>query len=133
MVSIFSRIIAREIPSYIVYEDDQFFAFLDIHPLHLGHTLLVPKKEIGNILEMDDLLYTEMMMVAKNILGPAIQKATNCVRVGYSVEGFWVPDHVHLHLIPLMQIGDMDPSKAHTESPENMAAMAEKIHNSLPV
>jgi histidine triad (HIT) family protein len=133
MVSIFSRIIGGEIPSYKVYEDEQFFAFLDIHPLHLGHTLLVPKKEIGNILEMDDLLYTEMMMVAKNILGPAIQKATNCTRVGYSVEGFGVPDHVHLHLIPLIQLGDLDPSKAHTETAENMAAMAEKIRNSIPV
>jgi histidine triad (HIT) family protein len=133
MVSIFSRIIAGEIPSYKVYEDEQFFAFLDIHPLHLGHTLLVPKKEIGNILEMENLLYTEMMMVAKNILGPAIQKATNCARIGYSVEGFGVPDHVHLHLIPLMGLGDLDPSKAHTETPENMAAMAEKIRNYIPV
>lgn len=133
MVSIFSRIIAGEIPSHKVYEDEQFFAFLDIHPLQLGHTLLVPKKEIGNILEMDDLLYTELMMVAKNILGPAIQKATNCVRIGYSVEGLGVPDHVHLHLIPLMQLGDMDPSKAHSEAPENMVAMAEKIRNSISV
>jgi histidine triad (HIT) family protein len=133
MVSIFSRIIAGEIPSYTVYEDEQFFAFLDIHPLHLGHTLLVPKKEIGNILEMDDLLYTEMMIVAKNLLGPAIQKATNCARIGYSVEGFWVPDHAHLHLIPLMQLGDMDPSKSHSETPENMTAMAEKIRNSISV
>jgi len=133
MVSIFSRIIAGEIPSYTVYEDEQFFAFLDIHPLRLGHTLLVPKKEVGNILEMDDLLYTEMMIVAKNIIGPAIQKATDCARIGYSVEGFGVPDHVHLHLIPLTGLGDLDPSKAHTETPENMTAMAEKIRNSIPV
>ena len=133
MVSIFSRIIAGEIPSYKVYEDEQFFAFLDIHPLHLGHTLLVPKKEVGNILEMDDLLYTEMMIVAKNILWPAIQKATNCARIGYSVEGFGVPDHVHLHLIPLMQLGDLDPSKAHTETTEKMEQTAEKIRNSIPV
>jgi histidine triad (HIT) family protein len=133
MTSIFSRIIGGEIPCYKVYEDDQFFAFLDIHPLHLWHTLLVPKKQIGNILDMDDLLYTEMMMVAKNMLGPAIQKATNCLRIGYSVEGFWVPDHAHLHIIPLMQLGDLDPSKAHTETPEDMTMMAEKIRNSLPV
>lgn len=133
MASIFSRIIAGEIPSYKVYEDDQFFAFLDIHPLHLGHTLLVPKKEIGDVLRMDDLLYTEMMIIAKNILWPAIQQATNCARIGYSIEWFGVPDHVHLHLIPLMQLGDMDPSEAHTESPENMTAIAEKIRNSLPV
>ena len=86
MASIFSRIIAGEIPSYKVYEDDQFFAFLAIHPLHLGHTLLVPKKEIGDVLNMDDLLYTEMMIAAKNILGPAIQQATNCARIGYSIE-----------------------------------------------
>lgn len=67
------------------------------------------------------------MLTAKNIIGPAIQKATNCARIGYSVEGFGVPDHVHLHLIPLNQIGDLDPAKAHTEDAQNMQMMAGKI------
>lgn len=129
MTSIFTRIIAGEIPSYKVYEDEYLFAFLDIHPLHLGHTLVVPKVEIWHILDMDDTLYTHLMLTAKNIIGPAIQKATNCARLGYSVEGFGVPDHVHLHLIPLNEIGDLDPAKAHTESAENMEMVAEKIRN----
>jgi len=129
MVSIFSRIITGEIPAEKVYEDAQLCAFLDIYPLHLGHVLVVPKKEIGNILELDDALYTHLMLVAKNIIWPAIQRATNCVRIAYSVEGFGVPDHAHLHLIPLMQKGDLDPAKAHEESEENIALMAEKIRN----
>ncbi len=78
---------------------------------------------------MDNELYTHLMLTAKNIIGPAIQKATNCARIGYSVEGFGVPDHVHLHLIPLNEIGDLDPAKAHTESAENMEMVAEKIRN----
>ncbi len=131
MASIFTRIIAGGIPSYKVYEDEFIFAFLDIHPLHLGHTLVVPKKEVWNILAMDDALYTHLMLTAKNVIGPAIQKATNCARIGYSVEGFGVPDHVHLHLIPLNEIGDLDPAKAHTESAENMEMMAGEIRANI--
>ncbi len=76
---------------------------------------------------MDDTLYTHLMLTAKNIIGPAIQKATNCARLGYSVEGFGVPDHVHLHLIPLNEIGDLDPAKAHTEEAGEMLKIAEAI------
>ncbi|MBP7806728.1 HIT family protein [Candidatus Gracilibacteria bacterium] len=127
MPSIFTRIIAGEIPSYKVYEDEYLYAFLDIRPLHLGHTLVVPKVETGSILDMDDALYTHLMLTAKNIIGPAIQKSTNCVRIGYSVEGFGVPDHIHLHLIPLNQAGDLDPAKGHIEEPEKMIKIAENI------
>lgn len=127
MTSIFTRIITGEISSYKVYEDEYVFAFLDIHPLHLGHTLVVPKKEVWHILDMDNELYTHLMLTAKNIIGPAIQKATNCARIGYSVEWFGIPDHIHLHLIPLNQTGDLDPAKAHTESAEEMEMMAGKI------
>lgn len=80
---------------------------------------------------MDDTLYTHLMLTAKNIIGPAIQKATNCARLGYSVEGFGVPDHVHLHLIPLNEIGDLDPAKAHTESAENMEMVAGRIRANI--
>ncbi len=80
---------------------------------------------------MDNALYTHLMLTAKNIIGPAIQKATNCARIGYSVEGFGVPDHIHLHLIPLNQIGDLDLAKAHTESAEEMERMAGKIRANI--
>lgn len=131
MPSLFSRIIAGEIPSYKIYEDETIYAFLDIHPIQLGHILVVPKAEIGDILDMSDDAVTELMLTAKNIIAPALKKATNCERVGFSVEGLGIKDHMHLHLIPLYVLGDFDPAKAHTETPENMTMMAEKIRNSL--
>ena len=131
MPSIFTRIIAGDIPSYKIYEDDILYAFLDIHPLHLGHTLVVPKMEIGSILDVEDAVYNHLMLTAKHILAPAIKRATGCVRIGFSVEGFGVPDHVHLHLIPLSTAGDMDPSKAHTESTERMESIQSRITSEL--
>lgn len=131
MSSLFSKIIAGEIPSYKVYEDDSLYAFLDIHPLHLGHTLVVPKQEIGNMLDTDDELFKKLMLTAKNIIAPAIQKATQAPRIGFIVEGMGVPDHAHLHLVPLFQAGDLDSRNAHTESSENMASIAEKIQSFL--
>lgn len=127
MTSIFSRIIAGDIPSYKVFEDDIVYAFLDIHPMHLGHLIVVPKEEIGSVLDLPDDIYVHLMLTAKNTLGPALHRATKCARVGYAIEGFGVPDHMHLHLIPLFQDGDFDPGNAHTESPENMQIIAEKI------
>lgn len=127
MSSLFSRIIAGEIPAEKVYEDAEIYAFLDIRPHNLGHTLVVPKKEISDILDIDDALYTYLMLAAKNIIGPAIKEATGCMRIGYVVEGFGVPDHAHIHLIPLFQGGDLHPEKAHSESPEAMHNIAERI------
>lgn len=86
MSSIFSRIIQGEIPSYTVYSDEYVYAFLTIAPHTLGHTLLVPRDEIGNILDVSDDIYSHLMLVAKNILAPAIQRATYCERVGFLVE-----------------------------------------------
>lgn len=131
MPSIFTRIINREIPSYTIYEDDKLYAFLTIEPFTLGHTLVVPKEEIGDVLNISDDLMTHLSTVAKNIVGPAIKRATNCVRVGFLIEGFGVSDHMHLHLIPLNTAGDMYPQKAHKESPENMMAIADKIRGEI--
>ena len=132
MPSLFSRIIAGEIPSYKIYEDEKLYAFLDINPVQLGHVLVVPKEEIGDILDMDDSILSYLMVTAKNIIAPAIKQATNCVRVWFLVEWLWVSDHMHLHLIPLQNIGDLNPEKAHTETSENMVAIAEKLHTFLP-
>ena len=103
------------------------YAFLDIHPIQLGHVLVVPKEEIGDILDMSDESLSFMILTAKNIIAPALKKATQCERVGFSVEGLGVKDHMHLHLIPLCHIGDFNPEKAHEETPENMDMICKKI------
>lgn len=105
MATIFSRIIAGEIPCYKVAESDKFFAFLDINPLVKGHTLVVPKKEVDYIFELDDAELGEMMIFAKKV-AKAIELAVPCVRVGVSVIGLEVP-HAHIHLIPINKESDM--------------------------
>ncbi len=105
MATIFSRIIAGEIPCYKVAESDKFFAFLDINPLVKGHTLVVPKKEVDYIFELDDAELGEMMIFAKKV-AKAIEQAVPCVRVGVSVIGLEVP-HAHIHLIPINKESDM--------------------------
>ena len=105
MATIFSRIITGEIPCYKVAESDKFFAFLDINPLVKGHTLVVPKKEVDYIFELDDAELGEMMIFAKKV-AKAIEQAVPCVRVGVSVIGLEVP-HAHIHLIPINKESDM--------------------------
>lgn len=105
MATIFSRIIAGEIPCYKVAESDKFFAFLDINPLVKGHTLVVPKKEVDYIFELDDAELGEMMIFAKKV-AKAIEQTVPCVRVGVSVIGLEVP-HAHIHLIPINKESDM--------------------------
>jgi len=106
MASIFTKIINGEIPSYKVAESEHFYAFLDIFPLKKGHTLVVPKKEIDYIFDIEDSLLKEYIAFAKKV-GIAIKKAIPCKRVGMSVIGLEVP-HAHIHLIPLDEIGDMN-------------------------
>lgn len=129
MPSLFTKIIQWEIPSYRVYEDNLLYAFLTIEPHRLGHTLVVPKMEIGDILDLPDDIYIHMMDVSKNILSPALKKATLALRIWFLIEGFGITDHAHLHLIPLMESGDMNTAMAHTETPENMTLIAEKIRS----
>lgn len=105
-MTIFSKIIAGDIPSYKIAEDDRFFAFLDISPLVKGHTLVVPKAEIDKIFDLDDDLLAEGILFAKKI-GKAIEKAFDCNRCGISVVGLEVP-HAHIHLIPINSARDMN-------------------------
>ncbi len=105
MATIFSRIIAGEIPSYRLAEDDRFYAFLDINPMQPGHTLVVPKQETDYLFDLDDALLADMMLFAKRV-AKAIEKAVACRRVGVMVIGLEVP-HAHIHLIPIQQEGDM--------------------------
>lgn len=105
MATIFSKIIAGEIPSYKIAEDENFFAFLDINPLVKGHTLVIPKKEIDYIFDLSDEDLANMHVFSKKV-ARAIEKAIPCQRVGVSVIGMEVP-HAHIHLIPINKESDM--------------------------
>lgn len=125
-MTIFSRIIAGEIPCYKIAEDDRFFAFLDINPVNWGHTLVVPKKETDYIFDIDDDELAAMMLFAKRV-ARAIREAMPCRKVGVTVLGLEVP-HAHIHLVPLRQEGDMDFSnKISDPDPEKMKQIAEAI------
>ena len=106
MATIFSRIINGEIPCYKIAENDKFFAFLDINPLMKGHTLVIPKKEVDYIFDIDDNDLAEMMVFAKQI-ATKIKDVIPCVKVGVAVIGLEVP-HAHIHLVPMQKEGDLD-------------------------
>ena len=105
MASIFTKIISGEIPSYKIYEDENYLAFLDINPNTLGHTLCVPKKEVDQVFDLDDAALSGLMIFSKKVAN-ATKKAVVCKRVGISVIGLEVP-HVHVHLIPINIMDDM--------------------------
>lgn len=105
MTSIFSKIVAGEIPCHKVAEDEEFFAFLDINPVSAGHTLVIPKTEIDYIFDIDDSVLGRMMAFAKRV-AQAQEKVIPCKRVGLAVMGLEVP-HAHIHLIPIQKESDM--------------------------
>jgi len=109
MPTIFSRIVAGEIPSYKIYEDERYYAFLDIHPLARGHTLVIPKVETDYLFDLEDDLLGGMMVIAKKV-ARAIDKTMDCKRVGIAVLGLEVP-HAHIHLIPINSLYDIEFSK----------------------
>lgn len=109
MATIFSKIIAGEIPSYRIHEDEKFYAFLDINPLAQGHTLVIPKVETDYIFDLDDDLLASMMVFAKKV-ALAIDKTMECKRVGVAVLGLEVP-HAHIHLVPINDLHDIEFSR----------------------
>ena len=125
-MTIFSKIIAGDIPCYKVAENDKFFAFLDINPVNWGHTLVVPKKEIDYIFDIEDKDLGDMMVFAKKV-AKAIKKAIPCRKVGVTVLGLEVP-HAHIHLVPLQNEGDMDfKHKISDPDPDRMAKLVASI------
>ncbi len=106
MSSIFTKIIAGEIPCYKIAEDANFFAFLDINPNAKGHTLIIPKKEVNKLFDLDEVTYNGLMNFSRKV-AIALEKAVPCKRVGVSVIGLEVP-HVHVHLIPLNSMKNID-------------------------
>lgn len=105
MPTIFSKIVNGEIPSFKIFEDDKFYAFLDINPNAIGHTLCIPKIEVNRLFDLDDDTYSGLMNFSKKI-AKALKKAVDCDRIGVSVIGLEVP-HVHVHLIPINSMDDM--------------------------
>lgn len=128
-MSIFTKIISGEIPSYKIAENDDFYAFLDINPNAKGHTLVVPKKEVNRIFDLDATTYRNLMLYSREI-AIAIEKAIPCKRVGMTVIGLEVP-HVHVHLIPLNSMQDATfGNKVKLEDSE-FKAIAAKISENL--
>ena len=132
-MTIFTRIINGEIPSYNVAENEHFYAFLDINPLQKGHTLVVPKlaePEANYIFDLDDDLLSEMLVFSKQV-ARGIQGAIDCKRVGVAVIGLEVP-HVHMHLIPISKEGDMSFANPKMTLPaEEMAMIANSIAEAM--
>ncbi|WP_439555172.1 HIT family protein [Dyadobacter sp.] len=129
MASIFSKIVNGEIPAHKITENDDFLAFLDAFPIAKGHTLVIPKKEVDYLFDLDDATYTGLLLFAKNI-APALEKTVPCLRIGVSVIGLEVP-HVHIHLIPLNSMSDADFSKKISISQEELASLAAQIRENL--
>ena len=125
-MTIFTRIIKGEIPSYRIAEDDFFLAFLDINPLRRGHTLVIPKTETDQFFDLDEIYLSRILLFAKPI-AKAIEKSFPCNRCGITVIGLEVP-HAHMHLIPIDHINDMDFKKPKKKlSPEEFRDDQEKI------
>jgi histidine triad (HIT) family protein len=126
MASIFSKIVAGDIPAHKIAETDQFLAFLDIRPLAKGHTLVIPKQEIDYIFELEDELLAGLMTFAKRV-AKAIEKTVDCKRIGVAVVGLEVP-HTHVHLIPIDSVADMSFSRPSLQlEQKEFIALAEAI------
>lgn len=130
MTTIFSKIVRGEIPSHKVAENEQYLAFLDIRPLAKGHTLVIPKKEVDNVFDLDEQTYAGLWLFAQKV-ALAIGKTMPCERVGVAVIGLEVP-HAHIHLVPINGIYDIDFSKPKLElSPDEFQSIAQRISDAV--
>ncbi|TCO10727.1 HIT family protein [Natronoflexus pectinivorans] len=130
MASIFTKIINGEIPSFKIAEDERYLAFLDITPLAKGHTLIVPKKEVDYIFDLEDDLLQGMIVFSKKV-AKAIEKSIECKRIGIAVVGLEVP-HAHVHLVPLQTVADLSFSKPKLKlSNEEMEQIAAAIKENI--
>jgi histidine triad (HIT) family protein len=129
-MTIFSRIVAGEIPAYKVAESNDFLAFLDINPLAEGHVLVIPKKEVDYLFDLDDATYSGLQIFAK-IVAIAIKKAIPCNRIGVVVMGLEVP-HAHIHLVPMNHMSDLNFERPKLSfTPDEFKATADKISRAL--
>jgi histidine triad (HIT) family protein len=129
MASIFSKIVKGEISSFKIAETEEFLAFLDAFPVTRGHVLVIPKQEVDYLFDLEEELYTRLMLFARTIV-PALEKTVRCKRIGISVIGLEVP-HAHIHLLPLNSMADADFSKKIEISQSELADLAEQIKANL--
>tara|TARA_B100001287_G_scaffold173540_1_gene146205 strand:+ start:4693 stop:5082 length:390 start_codon:yes stop_codon:yes gene_type:complete len=129
MDSVFTKIIKKEISSFTVYEDTDVIAFLDINPVTMGHTLVVPKKQVDYIFDLDSDDYNKLWATTKKIAN-GLKKSVICRRIGISVVGFEVP-HCHIHLIPINTIRDMNFDNLYASNPSEMSDIAERIKKNI--
>ncbi|MCF8715487.1 HIT family protein [Joostella atrarenae] len=129
MASVFTKIISGEIPSYKIAEDENFYAFLDINPNAVGHTLCVPKKEVDKIFDLDEETYMGLMAFSRKV-AKALKKVIDCKRVGIAVVGLEVP-HTHVHLIPLNAMSEMTFQQKVKLSEEEFKDIAAKVSAAL--
>lgn len=130
MATIFGKILRGEIPCYKIDENDEFLAFLDLRPVNPGHTLVIPKKEVDYLFDLDNHLLTAILPFSKKVAS-AIKKTIPCKKVGVMVAGLEVP-HAHIHLIPILNsVHELAFSNAKPSSQEELAALAEKIRGNL--
>lgn len=129
MASIFTKIIQGEIPCYKIYEDEHCFCFLDIRPIQLGHTLIVPKKEVDHIDDIDEATYAHLFHRAQK-LSKILKQVTGCLRVGILVEWMEVP-HAHIHIVPLFGPGELSFAHSKERPEEDMKNIHAKIVHAL--
>ncbi len=129
MPTIFSKIVAGEIPCAKVWENEEFLAFLDVMPVAPGHTLVIPKQEVNYLFDMEDAAYGRLMLACKNV-ARGLKVATGCKRVVVGVWGFEVP-HAHVHLIPMEALTQFPFPSRQKAAPEALAEMADKIQARL--
>ncbi len=129
MATLFTKIINGEIPCYKIAENDKFLAFLDVNPNAKGHTLCIPKQEINKIFDLDDNLYSELLLFSKKV-ALALEKTVPCKRIGMAVIGLEVP-HAHIHLIPLNEMDEMRFQNKVILSKDELEDLAQKIASNL--
>jgi histidine triad (HIT) family protein len=129
MSSIFTRIVAREIPAHILQEDDDFMAFLDVRPIREGHSLVISKAEVPDVFDLPESLLAGLLPFARPV-ARAIQQVTQATRIGIAVVGLEVP-HAHMHLVPIDGLHDLDFRRARPAAEEELAATAEHIRAAL--
>ena len=129
MPSIFTRIVAREIPAHILHEDSDFLAFLDVRPIREGHSLVISKAEVPDMFDLPESLLAGLLPFARPV-ARAVQQVTQATRIGIAVIGLEVP-HAHIHLVPIDGLHDLDFRRARPAAEEELAATAEHIRAAL--
>jgi histidine triad (HIT) family protein len=127
---IFCKIVAGEIPVYEIYRDEKFVVFPDRNPLNTGHVLIVPKEHVDFVFDVSEATYNELFQLVRRI-APVVREAMDSARIGLIVEGFGMPHHSHIHVIPINTQNELDPSRSRPASEEELKETAEKIRSAL--